>query len=190
MGSVGLHVVQARSTVPHESGPPELGTHVVFLCTGNAARSVVAGAVLISERPDLRVTTAGTHVIEGQPVSRRTREALATIGLGVEHHRSRQLTGSDLIDASLVIGFAAEHVYYVRRNHPEAAARTATLRMLCRELAGGPSPLEQRVAGLELSGAPLQEADDVSDPAGGDQVVFEECAREVKKLVEELAPRL
>lgn len=164
--------------------------HVVTLCTGNAARSVMAGALLAEHVPGLRVTTSGTHVIEGMPMSWRTRDAIAGLGLEVPKHRSRQATPEELDSADLVLALAREHVVWMRRVHPAAAARTATLKRLARDLPDGGLPLAERIAKLDLAEVELEPWEDVVDPAGGDVDVFHACAREIADLVHTLAPRL
>ena len=99
--------------------------HVLFLCTGNAARSVIAGAALQARLPDLEIETAGTLAIDGQPMSWRTRAALEHVGLAAPAHRSRQATARDVERAELVIGLAPEHVAWVRREYPPAAPSKA-----------------------------------------------------------------
>lgn len=150
----------------------------------------MAGAMLEAAAPEVEVMTAGTHVIEGQPMSGRTRDALAALDLSAPAHRSHQLTEHDVAAADLVVGMAAEHVAYVRRRHPEAGGRAATLRRLCTDLPPGPAPLRDRLAHLHLAGVDLDSSLDVEDPAGGDGEVFLACARQLSTLVETLVPLL
>lgn len=161
--------------------------HVLFLCTGNAARSVMGGAVLSHLTDAVRVTTAGTHVIEGQPMSWRTRDALGAIGVDVPLHRSRQIVDDQLADVDLVVAFAAEHVRYVRRRHPNAADRTATIKRLCRDLPATEGALADRVQSLQLADVELEPWEELDDPAGGDAEVFVTTAQQVRELVSELA---
>lgn len=167
-----------------------MGPAVIFLCTGNAARSVMAGAALSARLPDLPVATAGTLVVEGQPMSGRTRAALASVGLEPPPHRSRQAVEEEMEGATLVVGLAPEHVAWVRRTHTAAAARTGTLRRLCRDLPATQGALAERVAALDLASAPLEPWEEVIDPGGGDGAAFAACAREVVDLVDTLAAAL
>jgi protein-tyrosine-phosphatase len=123
------------------------------------------------------VGTAGTFVVEGQPISWRTREALAGHGLVAHAHRSRQLAAGHLEDADLVVALAVEHVEWVRREHPGAAHKTATLKRLVRDGVGS-GPWH----GVELD--PTWE--DVADPGGGELPDFVACADEIVPLVRRL----
>ena len=149
----------------------------------------MAGAILAAQAEGVKVTTAGTHVIEGQPMSWRTRDAMTEVGVAAVGHRSRQLTKHDL-EADLIVALATEHVAWVRREHPEATGRTATLRRLVRDLPHEPGSLSMRVSALDLAAVELEPWEDVDDPAGGDLDTFIGCARELLHLVKDLAPRL
>lgn len=162
---------------------------LLVICTGNAARSVMAGAIINDRQPHLFVETAGTLTVDGQPISWRTREALRQIGLAAPHHRSKQIEPPHVERAALVIALAPEHVEWMRRNHPEAAHRTATLKRLVRHLDTS-GPLEQRVDALKLAEVNLEPWEEVVDPGGGEVDDFIRCAFEVVELIDELIDRL
>jgi len=151
----------------------------------------MAGAFLEDRAPGLRVTTAGTHVVEGMPMSWRTRDAIAEFGAERTMHRSHQLNDTDVAAADVVICLAAEHVAYMRRTHPEAAGKTVTLRRLVRDLPAAPGDtFGERLGALGLADAELEPWEDVEDPAGGDLPVFRSCARKIHELVERLVQEL
>jgi protein-tyrosine-phosphatase len=138
----------------------------------------------------LHMVTAGTHTVDGQPMGLRTRTALLGLpelaDLEFRRHRSRQVGVADLARAELVVVMEADHVRFVRRQYPEAADRTATIRRLCEDLPPGPPSLSERIAALALADATLSEEDDVIDPAGGEGAEYEACVTELWALCRRL----
>jgi protein-tyrosine-phosphatase len=105
-------------------------------------------------------------------------------------HRSHQLTDDDVEGADLIIAMAGEHVNFIRRRYPEAAANTGSIKRLCRDLSDGPEPLTERVARLGLAEVVIDDWEDVEDPAGGDDEMYLACARELAGLCLSLLSRL
>ena len=172
--------------------PQEPAPEIVFLCTGNAARSVMA-TIMFRDRCDAFVVRgAGTHVVEGHPMSVRTRTALARYGVADPTHRSAQLWETDAARADLIVAMAPEHVGWVRRTMPDAAARTVTLKRLVRDLQGLDTheSLAARVAALDLANVEPEPWEEVVDPAAGDQDVFDACAAELDPLIDALIAAL
>ena len=163
---------------------------VLFVCTGNAARSVMAVTMMRDLNPELEIRGAGTFSIPGLPMSQRTREALSKFGLSDPHHRSHQLGKEDCDWADLIVVFESEHIQYIRRNHPEASPITGTLPRLAKYLKAGNTVLASRVAALQLSEVEINLWEEVEDPAGGDQDIFNESAREINGYVSTLAENL
>ena len=162
---------------------------VLFVCTGNATRSVLAATLLAEHRPDLEPASGGTLVIEGCPPSVRTRAAFESIDLAVPSHRSAQTRRIDLASADAVVALAPEHVGWVRREHPEAAGPTATLKRLYRDLAPGTSPLRQRVQALDPATVEIEPWEEVVDPGGQEIDAYLACAAEIRDLMLGLSDR-
>jgi len=84
---------------------------VVFVCTGNRFRSVIAAAAFRGALGDLAVPVESYGTLDLGPVGplpEAVREARA-LGLEISEHVARSLRQADLTDASLVLGFELEH---------------------------------------------------------------------------------
>ena len=170
---------------------------VYMVCTGNAARSPMAAAMLrsLDTRQRLDVRSAGTLTLEGHPMGARTRTALARHGLTDHGHRSRQLRAVDAAEADLVVVMEPLHLHWIRRNLPDAAPITGSLRRLSRDLAppqagSADHDLGQRVRELGLDSLAPEPWEEIVDPGAGEQQDFDRCSDELRLLVAELHRRL
>ena len=170
---------------------------VYMVCTGNAARSPMAAAMLraLDSRGRLDVRSAGTLTLEGHPMGTRTRSALARHGLTDHAHRSCQFRAADASAADLVVVMEPLHLHWIRRNIPEAAPITGSLRRLVTDLAPAPDDpprddLVQRVRALGLERLKPEAWEEIADPGAGDQEDFDRCSDELRLLVGELHRRL
>ena len=172
----------------HRSSP----VNVVTLCTGNVARSVMLGYMLttIAHATDeaWHVRTAGTHVTEGSAMSSRTRDALVKIeGLGDHRygaHRSHQLSEADAEWADVILCAEVDNVNYVRANLAPHAYKAVQLAQFVRY-----APLEGGIdAQVRAAHSHEPSADfNVADPAGGDQAIYDACARQLWELAHAFA---
>ena len=161
---------------------------ICFLCTGNAARSVMARIMFEKRAPNYLAIGAGTLVLEGHPMSQRTRKALERFEISDHAHRSSQF-GEKHLGVDLVVAMEPSHIEWIRRNFPEVAPRAATLPRLVRELPEEGS-LVERIMKLDLAEVEIESWEEVVDPASGDQEIFDSCAIEIDRLIDQLIDRL
>jgi protein-tyrosine phosphatase len=182
---------------PASHRPGEECLQVVFVCTGNQARSPLAEALLRKRVVGLPVdvTSFGTANVPSRPALMNAKSVGAALGVDLSGHRSRPLADAQLGDAGLVIGFETFHVAAAVVEAGAARERS----FLLRELAGlldetahdrfqGTSAAE-RIAETHRRrlGRPRSSSLALPDPAGGPLRVFEAVAAEVDEFTRRLA---
>jgi protein-tyrosine phosphatase len=176
---------------------------IVFVCTGNRFRSPLAEALLrrAADGIPVRVGSLGTLELGPVPALPEAIEEAERIGVSLERHVARSLTGQELGEADLVVGFERMHVVAAVVDAGARKERTFTLPELVGllgriELAGDDDPvarargLVERASAARLQDPPLPGVPEVTDPLGRPRSFFRQTADRVDALVGRLAGEL
>ncbi len=76
---------------------------------------------------DWKISSAGCWAVSGLPATSKAAEAILTLGLNLEEHRSQPVTESLLEEFKLILCMEFEHRNCLKRNFPYTAARVYLL---------------------------------------------------------------
>ena len=145
---------------------------IIFVCTGNVCRSPMAAGLFYDKlvranaAGSVRVRSAGTWALEGQPASAYALQVMAERDLDISTHHGRNLTQADVDDADLILVMTLRHKEAIAQDFDGTDGKVHLLSALA-----GPSY-------------------DIQDPYGGSIIEYRRTAAELADLIERGYPRL
>jgi protein-tyrosine-phosphatase len=153
-----------------------MSSSVLFICTGNLCRSPIAEVVArhMYESTGLHFGSAGLTPVPGHGASQGSEDFVAELGLSLDGHQSRGLTGEELARTSWVIGMTRSHAAIFKSRY--RAAYQGAIGVL-----GAPG-----VDLAQLSASPV--AEEVDDPYGMSLETYQATGRQIQRLLKSWGP--
>jgi protein-tyrosine-phosphatase len=149
---------------------------ILFVCTGNSCRSVMAEGFLKkmladSNKKDIEVFSAGTFAVDGFMPTENTVSVMNKEDIDVSIYQSSRLTPPMIQQADLILVMEPVHKEEVLNYVPTAEEKTHLLKAFTGK--------EDKLSGTS-----------VPDPIGRPLEVYESVASVIKECVKELMERL
>ena len=151
--------------------------HLLFVCTGNSCRSVMATGLMqqLLQRAGMdtvQVESAGIFAVEGMGPTRETNRTLQEVGIDCSSHRAHALTVEMAEAADLIFVMEQFQAEEVARRIPKAAGKVHLLKPY------GLPPVEVAVN------------PNIPDPIGKPLEVYEVCFADIQTAIQRVAKSL
>jgi len=145
---------------------------ILFVCTGNTCRSVMAEALLKKLWPEeesdrVKIHSAGIAAFDGLPPGKMTLEVLREKGINASSYRSARSEGAAVKMADLILVMEKDHREIILHLYPPARGKV----FLLKEFATGSK-------------------EEISDPMGGSYQSYEECLKEIEENIKGIKKKL
>jgi len=150
---------------------------ILFVCTGNTCRSVIAQALFQELKEEFfpglnyQAESAGISAIEDTSPAKEAVFCLAKHGIDITTHRAQQVNSQLIKKSSLILTMTREQLNFLKEHFPQAQYKVFLLRLFC----------QQREH---------LKNDEIKDPYGEGIFFYEDIYKQLKRDIKKLLFRL
>lgn len=165
---------------------------ILFVCTGNIARSASAQYIaeqLLPAESNWIFDSAGTGAVVGSGVAPFIDKELAERGIAFQGHRAKPVTEALLAESALVLVMEKEHLDWIVREWPQYHSRVHLLKQMARVKAIAGRRADP-IAFMRQSNEPPEPRDRISDPYRKGPEAARRAVAEIEEALREIVPWL